>query len=100
MSCARRTNLKYDLEHDKIRCDTCVSREDSDQHALPHSLRVICTTSSQGDFVCFPARICLHRTEITNFEREREGERETGDNNPGRINGACETRVLARSEPH
>ena len=52
------------------------------------------------------ARICLYRTEITNFQREREREREggrereRGDNNPGRINGACETRVLSRSEPH
>ena len=82
MSCARRTNLKYDPEHDKSNvAHVCVPRRFRSACASAQSdqrLRVICTASSQGDFVCFPARICLDRTEI-NFQRERE----RGDNNTG-----------------
>ena len=78
MSCARRTNLKYDPEHDKSNvAHLCVPRRFRSACASAQSdqsLRVICTASSQGDFVCFPA----DRTEI-NFQRERERERERGE---------------------
>ena len=79
MSCARRTNLKYDPEHDKSNvAHVCVPRRFRSACASAQSdqsLRVICTTSSQGDFVCFPA--WSDRNKLPERERERERERET-----------------------